>query len=255
MKILSLNINGLNAFINNERALGIEPYFDWDVICFQEIKCSHDRAVPLCDTFFPHHVYTCSSQFKNGYAGVATLIAPELSGRVVAIEAPEIMDGYGSGRVIVTQFDKFTLINVYTLNSGNKESYRREWDEKFRQLVANTPRPLVIVGDLNVVGSELDHWNYQAAKNTMPGLYDFELEGFNKLLEEQKLVDAFRLRNPEIRAYSWYSYSGGARYKNLGWRIDYTLVSEDLIPHVTSTKVLSKVNASDHCPVLIDIDL
>lgn len=255
MKILSLNVNGLKAFVNNERALKIEKYFDWDIICFQEIKCSHSDAVKLCDVYFPHKVLSVSSQFKNGYAGVATLVAPELESRLKYATGPEIMDDYGSGRIVVTEFDTFTLVNVYTLNSGNKESYRKEWDIRFRDFISKLPRPLVIVGDLNVVSDEFGHWNYEAARNTMPGLYDFELEGFNLLKEEQGLIDAFRFRNPETRAYSWYSYRSNSRYNNQGWRIDYTLVSKDLLPKVRSTQVLSSINASDHCPVLIDLDV
>lgn len=255
MQILSLNINGLRAFIQNGRVYNIEKYFDTDVICFQETKSFPANVSELCSELFPHKTFSNSSKFKAGYAGVATLVAPELLGRVISVDTPEIMGEYGSGRIVVVNFDSFTLVNVYTLNSGNKESYRREWDKCFREFISSLPRPLVIVGDLNVVGSNLDHWSYERAFNTMPGLYEFELEGFNKLKEEQKLVDAFRFRNPETRAYSWFSYSGNSRYQNKGWRIDYTLVSEDCVDKINSVKVLSKVNASDHCPVMIDINM
>lgn len=256
MQILSLNINGLRAFINNERALAIEKYFDTDVICFQETKCDPTTVKNLCNTYFPHKTFSNSSKFKNGYAGVTTLVAPELLGRLINCYSPDIMDDYGSGRVVVSIFDTFTLVNVYTLNSGGKQDYRIDWDERFNSFISTLLRPVIIVGDLNVVGSNLDYWgDYNRAIDTMPGLYKFELDGFEKLKRDQDLVDTFRFRNPETRAYSWYSYRGNARNQNQGWRIDYTLISKSIIDKVNSVKVLSNTNASDHCPVLIDINL
>lgn len=258
MNILSLNINGLKAFMAS-RVERIEKFYDTDIICFQETKCSQQVAEDLLGEIFPHKVFINPSQFKNGYAGVATLIDTAiLENEVKHVYSDEIMEDYGSGRIICTVFKKFILINVYTLNSGNKQSFRKEWDEKFRayirRMMDNTHLPVVIVGDLNVVGGPLDHWCYDRVFNTMPGLYDFELEGFNKLKQECQLEDAFRVRNPSTVAYSWYSYMGGARYKNHGWRIDYTLVNQSLIPYIKETQVMSAINASDHCPVYIDLD-
>lgn len=259
MNILSLNINGLKAFINNGRVFQIEKYLDTDIICFQETKSTFEEVVQYTKEIFPHKVFAVSSNFRKGYAGVATLIDEQvLATEVEEVKAPEIMNEYGSGRIIFTVFHKFVLVNVYTLNSGNKESYRKTWDERFRELIKSLKqvylRPIVIVGDLNVVGSTLDHWDYDHAKGTMPGLYDFELEGFEKLKSECDLVDTFRLRNPETRAYSWYSYAHSARWKNNGWRIDYTLCSPELLPFVNECNVYSKINASDHCPVYLDLD-
>ena len=262
MKIVSHNINGINAYKNNgklDRLLELNA----DVYCLQEVKKNDIESVKkiLNGTQFENYVMHYSfSTFKKGYAGVLTLIKPDIE--YIAEHHPEIDDniilenlsGYGSGRIVTTEFDKFYLVNVYVVNSGGKGEDRKQWDMNLIKYLNSLDKPFVICGDMNVCSTELDYWsNYVKAIDTCAGLMQFEIDGFSKLINECNLVDAFRYINNDKRKYSWLSPF--ARNKNNGWRLDYFLVNKDLENNIKNSDIIEQWQKNDHMPITLEIDI
>lgn len=258
MKIISYNVNGLNAILQKDSMSRILEDHNPDVICIQETKSLPDRLSILSDRFPDYEYVGNCNQWKSGYAGVATLIKKSIPRPVSS--TPHLGIEYMQGRIVTTMFDRYTLINVYTLNSGGKDDLRKEWDSVFKDYVKSikikSGLPIIIVGDLNVVASPLDYWGDLNSKiDSQPGMMKYEILGFHHgLLRDCDLVDTYRVLNPDGRDYSWFSYRGGARQKNHGWRLDYALCSKDFLPKITRSEVLSHVSGSDHSPILLDVN-
>lgn len=255
MKILSHNINGLNAYFKNGKLkMLFEDFPDIDVFCLQESKCND--LVKIAKLLEPYKeqfsVHVSCNNWKAGYAGVITLIRRGV--KVGQTHSINLMSEYGEGRVLQTNFENFTLVNVYTMNSGNKDELRKEWDIKFSEYIRSIETPVVIAGDLNVCATELDYYgNYKRSINTMPGLMDFEIYGFDKLVTENRLIDAYRKLNPEIRKYSWYSTRNKTFDENKGWRLDYFLVSESIANNIINSDIKSLWYGADHSPIIIEL--
>lgn len=247
MRLISWNVNGLRAVLGKGFADFVAAESP-DILCLQETKARPEQ-VPLPGALDGYHAFWNSAE-KPGYSGVA----------VFSREAPlEVGMGFGmdehdrEGRVLTLEFSEFILVNVYTPNAQDelrRLDYRLRWDEAFRAHVTACARrkPLVFCGDLNVAHREIDLARPKENRRS-PGFSDEERESFGKLLDAG-FTDTFRHFHPDIAgAYSWWSYRGGARGRNVGWRIDYVGVSSAHVGRIRSADILPHVHGSDHCPV------
>lgn len=264
MKIYSWNVNGIRAVDKKGALAEFIAKEQPDIICFQEIK-AHETQL---DFEFPEYEKFWNSAEKKGYSGTAVWTKiPPLS---VSYGLPEAVitqykldsDAYGDpsneGRVITLEFEKFYLITVYTPNSKgdlSRLALRYEkWDPAFLQYAKrrSEKKPVFFCGDLNVAHTEIDLAN---PKPNM-GKHGFtieEREGFDKMLEAG-FTDTFRMFNKEGGNYTWWTHWANARERNVGWRIDYFLASEDAKNMVKKASIHSGVMGSDHCPISIDIE-
>ena len=253
MKFVSWNVNGLRACVNK----GFSEFFlsvDADVLAIQETKLQEGQI----DLSFEGYESYFNSAIKKGYSGTAvyTRVKP-LS---VAFDFPEEGDArfYGEGRVITLEFEEYYFVNVYTPNAQReltRLSFRMEWEDAFRAylLSLNEKKPVILCGDLNVAHQEIDIKNAKSNRGSA-GFTDEEREKFTVLLASG-FVDSFRYLYPDRKdAYSWWSYMGNARAKNVGWRIDYFVVSESLRSRVKESAIFPEVFGSDHCPVMLELD-
>jgi len=272
MKIISANVNGLKAYYEKGALDKLIRTYDPDILCLQETKVSElTVGYWFADYNYEYIPYANSNHWKHGYAGVATLVKEKYQQNVMHVYYPDFYPEYGLGRVVQVNFSfwpstnerfknavRFSLVNVYAMNSGNKENERINWDKNFTAYIEDLKQdaPVIICGDMNVVPSELDYWaDYESAIDSMPGLMQFEKVEHYRRMELCNLKDSFRELHPETRAYSWFSYRGGAREKNQGWRIDLFEVSEELMPIVEDSVVFSKFEGSDHCPIGLSLNI
>lgn len=272
MKIGSLNINGVNAFANS-RIPGANEFFDYfapDILCLQETKGDMKRVTACLGSIMnrcKYIAFVAPSLGKSGYAGVALLIKSEFldklereAMKVYTVEVSDFMDKsdplfndmryYGSGRIIVFETEKMIVVSVYTLNSGGKDELRKLWDVLFLNwiLSLDSNKSIYIMGDLNVCHTELDMWNWNDALNTSPGLMQFEIDGFSKLLSDANLKDSFRELHPSERRYSW---SAPKVPLSKGWRLDYALTND--MSSIKESYIYPEIRCSDH--VCIEIEL
>ena len=251
MKLISWNVNGIRACLNK----GFKEFFEYekaDIFCIQETKCQEEQ-VEL--EFENYHSYWNSAE-KKGYSGTAifTKIKPIKVTKGIGIEEHD-----KEGRIITLEFDNFYLINNYTPNSKReleRLGYRQIWEDEIRKylLKLNKKKPVIMCGDLNVAHKEIDLKNpKQNRKNA--GFTDEERNKMTELLEVG-FIDSFRYLYPEKEnAYSWWSYMGHAREKNVGWRIDYFITSESIKDNIKEAKIYPDIMGSDHCPVGLEINL
>lgn len=251
MKLVSWNVNGLRAIISkglHEMMEELNP----DILCLQEIKARQEQVKSEWIDAWPYQLW--NSAQKAGYSGVLILskIAP------IATTVGIGKDEHDTeGRVCTMEFEEYYLVNCYTPNSQNELArlpYRQEWNEAFRLYVADlaTKKPVVFCGDLNVAHEEIDIARPKD-NHFSAGFSDEERADFTKLLGSG-FVDTFRSLYPDVKdEYSWWSYRGGARARNVGWRIDYVCVSQDIASWVKKAQIHQDVMGSDHCPVSIEL--
>lgn len=251
MKLISWNVNGLRACLGK----GFSDYFaaqNADFFCLQETKMQPGQAeIPAED----YHQYFYSAE-KKGYSGTAILTRHE---------PLSVSYGMGSelhdheGRLITLEYDNFYMVTCYTPNSQRELTrlqYRLCWEEDFRMYLKklDEKKPVIVCGDLNVAHKEIDLKNPKTNQNNA-GFTPQERAAMTKLLGSG-FVDTFRHLHPDVTgAYSWWSYMFSARAKNAGWRIDYFLVSERIADKITAAEIHSDVMGSDHCPVVLEINL
>ena len=248
MKLVSWNVNGLRAVVKKN----FEEVFktlDADAFCLQETKLSEGQL----NLAFEGYQSVWNYAQKKGYSGTAiyTRIQPLAITRGIGDERHDT-----EGRVITIEYPDFYLIDVYTPNSQTELArldYRMEWEDAFLSYVKNldTIKPVIICGDLNVAHNEIDLKNPKSNR-TNPGFTDSERAAFGRLLDAG-FVDTFRALHPDQQTYSWWSYRFSARAKNIGWRIDYFLVSQRLMPRVTAATIHTDIPGSDHCPVSLTL--
>lgn len=253
MKLVSWNVNGIRACLGKGLPEWLATYAP-DILCLQETKARPEQVeLPL--QFGGYKDYWNSAE-KAGYSGVAVFTRTE----PVSITRGIGMDEHDrEGRVITLEFEDFHLVNVYTPNAQNelrRLPYRMEWDQAFREFLLKlkgSGKPVVFCGDLNVAHQEIDLARPSANRKSA-GFSDEERGGFSQLLDAG-FTDSFRHFHPSTEgAYSWWSYRGGARGRNVGWRIDYFGVSNDATNRMTSASILPEVMGSDHCPVALGWD-
>ncbi len=249
MKLISWNVNGLRACVQK----GFLEYFkeaDADIFCLQETKMQPGQL----ELELPgYHQYWNSAE-KKGYSGTAVFTRKEPLQVTYGIGVDEHDH---EGRVITAEYEEFFVITVYVPNSQRELTrleYRMQWEEAFLKYLKKLEekKPVIYCGDLNVAHQEIDLKNPKTNRRNA-GFTDEERNCFGKVLENG-FVDTFRYFYPDQRdAYSWWSYMGQARAKNVGWRIDYFVVSEILRDRLEDAKIHSEVLGSDHCPVELEL--
>lgn len=249
MKFISWNVNGLRACDGK----GFRERFtelDADFFCLQETKMQEGQL----DITFPGYTSYWNYADKKGYSGTAIFSRHEPLGVTYGIGIDEHDH---EGRVITLEMPDFYLVTVYTPNSQDglrRLDYRMDWEDAFRSYLKtlDEKKPVIVCGDLNVAHQEIDLKNPKSNRKNA-GFTDEEREKFTVLLSEG-FTDTWRTLNPDVRdVYSWWSYRFSAREKNAGWRIDYFLVSNRLMPNVTDARIHTDIYGSDHCPVEVDI--
>ena len=251
MKFISWNVNGLRAVVGKNFSEVFEN-LDADFFCLQETKL---QAGQIDLEFLGYYSYWNYAE-KKGYSGTAiyTKHVPLSVTYGLGIEEHD-----HEGRVITLEMEDFYLVNVYTPNSQSAEvkgdlpkrlPYRMEWEDDFRQylLALDARKPVIVCGDMNVAHEEIDLKNPKT-NHLNAGFTDQEREKMTTLLDAG-FTDSFRHFYPTLEnQYSWWSYRMGARAKNIGWRIDYFLVSNRLVDRLESATIHSNIMGSDHCPV------
>ncbi|MFN5505468.1 MAG: exodeoxyribonuclease III [Flavobacteriia bacterium] len=248
MKILSFNVNGIRAVVGKSFISDMQAQAP-DVICLQETKATPEQVAAAVEPLTGYQVYANSAE-RKGYSGTAILtkIAPLSVTYDIGMS-----DHDAEGRVICAEFDHFYLVTVYVPNSGSellRLGYRQTWDAAFLSYLQNLERqkPVVVCGDFNVAHQAIDLARPKENYNKAAGYMQEEIDGMNAFAAAG-LLDTFRTMHPEQVKYSWWSYRAGAREKNVGWRIDYFLVSKVFLPQVKDAFILNDVFGSDHCPV------
>lgn len=250
-RIVSWNVNGIRASLKK----GFEDKanaFEADVLGLQEIKCQ-ENTLPEINIALPYRYYNYAD--KKGYSGTALLCRTEPDN--VTYDFPGHM---GEGRVITGDFGTHYVVNVYVPNSGEglrRLDYRsKEWDRDFRGYLCELAqsKPVAACGDFNVAHKEIDIAR-PAANHFTAGFTDEERAGMDAFLEAG-FIDSFRHLYPDTKdAYSWWSFRANARAKNIGWRIDYVLVSEAARNWIKDAWISPDTMGSDHCPVGVDLEL
>jgi exodeoxyribonuclease-3 len=248
MKILSFNVNGIRAVVGKTFITDMEAQAP-DVICLQETKATPEQVAAAVEPLAGYHVFANSAE-RKGYSGTAILTKV----KPLSVSYDIGMSDHDSeGRVICAEFEHYFLVTVYVPNSGSellRLGYRQTWDAAFLAYLKNleTRKPVVVCGDFNVAHRAIDLARPKENYNKAAGYMQEEIDGMNAFTEAG-LLDSFRLLYPEQVKYSWWSYRAGAREKNVGWRIDYFLISEALKPKLKESFILNEVFGSDHCPV------
>ncbi len=253
MKLISWNVNGIRSVYN-------KGFLEWftrespDILCLQETKADIIQFPEELKKLAEHGVLHSSAK-KKGYSGVATF------SREIILDTKKVeKDLYDDeGRVLIHEFEKFYLLNCYFPN-GQRDHARVPFKMEFCDYILDKinllklKKPVIITGDFNIAHTEIDLANPKTNKKTT-GFLPLERAWMDKFIS-QGWVDIFRQLHPvETGRYSWWSNFAGARDRNIGWRIDYFFVSADIASKVTRADILPDVRGSDHCPVLIEIDL
>jgi exodeoxyribonuclease-3 len=250
MKLISWNVNGLRACI-------MKGFFDFvkeanpDILALQETKMQPEQFEGETGAY---KVYWNSAE-KKGYSGTAVFVKEEPLSVHYGIG---IAEHDTEGRVITLEYPNFYFITVYTPNSQDglrRLEYRMTWEDAFLDYLKalDSVKPIIVCGDLNVAHQEIDLKNPKT--NRMNAGFTDEERGKMTRLLGNGFVDTFRHFYPDkTEAYSWWSYIGGARSRNAGWRIDYFIVSDRLKDKIKDSKILSDVLGSDHCPVQLDTE-
>ncbi len=250
MKLISWNVNGLRAVMKK----GFMDYFnsvDADMFCLQEIKMQEGQLEMDLPGYHQYYNYAV----KKGYSGTAIFTKKEPLSVSYGIGIEEHDQ---EGRVITVEYENFYLVTCYTPNSKRgleRLDYRQVWEKDFREYL-NTlkeKKPVVLCGDLNVAHKEIDLKNPDT-NHKNAGFTDEERRCFTELLEDG-YIDTFRYFYPDkVDAYSWWSYMRKARDRNVGWRIDYFVVSDSFKDQIVDASIDHDILGSDHCPVILEVN-
>ena len=249
MKLISWNVNGLRA-VYKKGFLDFFNKIDADIFCIQETKMQEGQITLELEKYEQYFNYAV----RKGYSGTAvfTKMKPEKVTYGIGIEEHD-----QEGRVITLEFKKFYLVNCYTPNSGRelaRLNYRMTWEDAFKEYLKKLDKnkPVIICGDLNVAHKEIDLKNPKTNRKNA-GFTDEERGKISNLLESG-FTDSYRKLYPDkTDAYTWWSYMGNARAKNIGWRIDYFLTSDRISSKIKETYIFDEIMGSDHCPVGLEI--
>ena len=259
MKMACWNVNGLRACMskgfNNFLQMG------FDIIGLQETKMQPEQS---SFSFGDYNAYW-NSAIKKGYSGTLVLTKH----MPLSVSYGMAKSNVGSslfhepnehdkeGRIIALEFKKYYFITCYTPNSKRellRLEYREKWEDDFRKYLHSFNKPIILCGDLNVAHKEIDLTHPKSNKNN-PGFTTQEREKMDKLLESG-FVDTYRYIYPDKKdSYTWWSYMGNSRAKNVGWRIDYFLVSKGLETYIKEATIYTEIYGSDHCPVGLELDI
>lgn len=250
MKLVSFNVNGIRAIVKKNFISDVRE-MNPDVICLQETKAMASQVKETLKELDGYFIYANEAE-KKGYSGTAILTKKEPISVLYDIGIPEHDQ---EGRVICAEYDDYFIVTVYVPNSGSellRLSYRMEWDRAFCEYLKNLEKskPVIVCGDFNVAHKPIDLARPKQNYNKSAGFMQEEIDGMD-FYEKNGFVDSFRSLNPETDKYSWWSYRAGARKRNIGWRIDYFLVSQQILNQLDTAEIHNDVMGSDHCPVSI----
>ena len=251
MKLISWNVNGIRAAVNK----GFLDFFnkiDADIFAVQETKMQEGQLELILEGYYQYW----NSAEKKGYSGTAIFTKKKPINVTYGLG---IEEHDKEGRIITLEFDKFYFVNCYTPNSKReleRLSYRQIWEDEIRKYLKklDKTKPVIYCGDLNVAHKEIDLKNPKTNRGNA-GFTDEERDKMTKLLDAG-FTDSFRYLYPDkVDSYSWWSYMGRAREKNIGWRIDYFIVSKSIETKIKEASIYPEVMGSDHCPVGLSIEL
>ncbi len=253
MKLISWNVNGIRAIMKKDFPDSVNN-LNADIICLQETKANTEQVKIALELIDGYHVYANASKARKGYSGTAILSRKEPISVMydMGVEEHDL-----EGRVIAVEYEKFYLVTTYVPNSGNelvRLDYRTQWDKDFLKYLKNLEKskPVIVCGDFNVAHQPIDIARPKANYNKSAGYTQKEIDGFDGFINHG-FVDTFRNKYPDEIKYSWWSYRAGAREKNVGWRIDYFLVSNTFLSNVKEAFILNDFTGSDHCPLGIEL--
>jgi exodeoxyribonuclease-3 len=249
LHLVNWNVNGIRSIIKKDFLKDIRM-MNPDVLCLQETKAAPEDVKSTLELLGGYELHVNSAKARKGYSGTAILTKTKPLGVTFDMGVEEHDQ---EGRVISAEFDGYYLVTVYVPNAGEglkRLDYRAKWDEDFRKyLVAlNQKKPVIIAGDLNVAHQPIDIARAKENYNKSAGYTQIEIDGFTRLLESG-FVDVFRRLYPEEVKYTYWNYLFNARSRNVGWRIDYFLVSDELVSKVKDAPIYNQYLGSDHCPV------
>ncbi len=253
MQLISWNVNGIRAIAQKNFLPDLERLKP-DVLCLQEIKADEKTVRDQLKSLSEYSIYVNPAE-KKGYSGTAILSkVPVLSVTTPLNDDPFVPEG----RVQCAEFEQFFLVNSYVPNSGQglkRLEYRQEWDAAFLEYLTELQgqKPVVLCGDMNVAHRPIDLKNDKSNYNKTAGYTQVEIDGMDRL-QDSGLLDIFRERNPEEEAYTYWSYRFRARERNIGWRIDYFLISRSLDKYVSGVHIYDQVMGSDHCPIGLEFE-
>ena len=250
MKLISWNVNGIRACLKK----GFLDFFkeaNADIFCLQETKCQQGQVELEIEGYTSYW----NSAEKKGYSGTAVFTKKKPLNVTYGIGKEEHDK---EGRIITLEFENFYLVTNYTPNAKReleRLDYRMIWEDEIRKylLNLNKTKPVIMCGDLNVAHEEIDLKNPKTNRGNA-GFTDEEREKMTELLNAG-FTDSFRYLYPEKQEYSWWSYMGHAREKNIGWRIDYFITSKEIEKDIKEATIYSEVLGSDHCPIGLEINL
>jgi exodeoxyribonuclease III len=251
VKIISWNVNGFRALLSRNLLHPLVAAYEPDVLCLQEIKVQPAQVqLDLCS--HPYHYW--NGAVRKGYAGTAVIskTAPLSVRQDIGVTSHD-----GEGRVIAAEFADYFVVSVYVPNAKrdlSRLAERQDWDHCFRAYLQALERqkPVVCCGDFNVAHTAIDLARPKANEG-QHGFTPEERAGFQYFIDVG-FVDTFRHLHPDApHHYTWWRQFGGARQRNIGWRIDYILISAALLPRLRSATILSEVHGSDHCPVAVEL--
>lgn len=251
MKLISWNVNGIRACVSK----GFVNFFkeiDADIFCLQETKCQQNQI----ELEFEGYKSYWNSAERKGYSGTAifTKKNPLKVNYGIGIDEHD-----KEGRVITLEFEKFYMVTIYTPNAKReleRLEYRMIWEDEIRKYLLNLKKikPVIMCGDLNVAHEEIDLKNPKTNKGHA-GFTDEERKKMTELLENG-FIDSYRYLYPnQTEAYTWWSYMGRAREKNIGWRIDYFITSKNIKKYIKKATIYPEIFGSDHCPIGLEIDI
>ena len=251
MRLISWNVNGIRACVNK----GFKDFFktiDADIFCIQETKCQEGQI----ELEFPGYTSYWNSAEKKGYSGTAIFTKKEPISVSYGIGKEEHDK---EGRVITLEFEEYYMVNIYTPNSKReleRLDYRCIWEDEIRSylLKLNKTKPVIMCGDLNVAHKEIDLKNPKTNHHNA-GFTDEERNKMTQLLDAG-FIDSFRHIYPDKEEQdTWWSYMGHEREKNIGWRIDYFIVSNDAKTKIQDAYIFPDIYGSDHCPIGLKINI
>ena len=255
LHLVNWNVNGIRSIIKKDFIKDVKA-MDPDMLCLQETKASYEDVKSTLELLPDYKTYVNSSKARKGYSGTAILTKTEPINVTfdMAIEEHD-----QEGRVITAEYDKFFLVTVYVPNAGEglkRIDYRERWNADFTNylIALKNRKPVIVCGDLNVAHQEIDIARAKENYNKSAGYTQREIDGFKKLLDSG-FVDTFRNLYPEEVKYTYWNYMFNARAKNVGWRIDYFLVSQKLVPNVKEALIYNEYMGSDHCAVGLKVEI
>lgn len=271
VKILTHNINGIRAILKKDNIIDNiskkdNTYLNYikkenpDIICWNELKICNDKYNKEFGELLPEYPYKCLnlSTEKKGYAGVS------IFSKIKPILSCNNFDDNSSGRYSMMEFDKFVIICIYIMNSGDKLKNldkRNEWDKLFLDKIKKIQKKyknkeIIITGDFNVINRTIDTHNYDLHKNKLAGVSEVEMNNFHTLLKETKLVDVWlELNDITNIQYSYYTYRFQARKYKKGMRIDYFLLNKKSLKKIKNIEIKNDIYGSDHLVLLLEINI